>query len=182
MDPITALIPGGLLASLTWADAVVLAVVVLSAGVGFLSGFVWQILRMVSVVVAFWVAARFHGALAGHVAGDVADPARLALSFAGLFVAVVVAGYLLMLLIREPVNAMKPEPADRILGAFFGVLKGLLICGVVALTLLHYGGEHTAARKLVRGSVSATFTARCVRSLWCAVSGGASGKFGEALK
>ncbi len=181
MNPIVMAFIGKLLSSVTLADGVVLGIVLVSAGLGFFSGFVWQILRIVGLVVAFWLAARFHSVVAGWFSPQLTSHA-LAIAFACLFLGVVLAAYVLMLIIRKPVDAMKPEFVDRVLGALFGVVKGLLVCGIVALVLFQYGARQSSVRRQVSASPSARFTAECVRSLWWAVSGGASGTLGQDLK
>jgi len=155
--------------SLTWVDAVVLGVLLLSMGLGFATGFVWQVLRIVAVVAAFWVAASFHELAAGQFA-SVPSQATLALSYTCLFFGALVVAYILMTLVRERVNAMKPELTDRILGSFFGLIKGFLLCGIIGLALLNYGGRDSVVTTAVAGSGGARFAVQCVGSLWRAVS------------
>lgn len=152
--------------SFVWVDAVVVIAVGASAVLGFRSGFIWQAVRIVSVVAAYWVAARFHPELAARLGGDMSESARMGISYVGLFVGSLLVTYLVMFLARAPINAFRPEKVDRVLGALFGAVKGVLLCGIIALGVLQYADEQGGLHHSVTWSPSAQIGVQCVRALW----------------
>jgi uncharacterized membrane protein required for colicin V production len=94
------------------------------------------------------------------------------MSYIGLFVGSLLVTYLATFLLRAPINALKPEGPDRVLGAMLGVIKGVLVCGIIALTVLQFADENAGLRRSVRWSPSARIVVECVRALWFVLPGG----------
>jgi membrane protein required for colicin V production len=124
------------LQALDWAFLVVLAVSVI---VGLVRGFVFECLSLAGWVVA-WFAAQW---AAPWVAGylpvfSAASPVRLSLAFVLAFVAALVVWGIGAKLIRMALHATPLSIPDRLLGAGFGLLRGvvmlLAMATVVALT------------------------------------------------
>jgi len=152
--------------SVRWVDVAIVFTLLLTTVLGYRSGFIWQAIRIASVVAAFWVAARFHPLVAIRLARDMSESARLGVSFVGLFVGSLLVAYLTMFLVREPIDALEPETGDRVLGALIGMAKGLLLCGIAALAVLQFGDELGDVRRAVRESPSARIVVECARALW----------------
>ena len=158
------------LGSLGPMDSVVIIVAVVAAGIGFCSGFVWQIIRVVSILAAFLVAARYHGELADRFADIGPEQLRPVACYVILFVGGLLATYLIAFLVRKPIKALKPELSDRLVGAGLGLIKGVLLCGILALAIMRYPDGDSALRKQLDRSRLAGFSARCVQVLYRAVS------------
>lgn len=115
-------------------DYAVLAAIVLSLLIGGWRGVVSEILALIAWLAAFF-AARAWGAQAGAVvASAVADPLwRLVAGYAAVFIAVLVlfaAGRWLASLLLKAVGL---KPLDRMLGAAFGIVRGVLVVWVLVL-------------------------------------------------
>lgn len=121
---------------LTVADIVIIAVILVSAVLAFLRGFVHEALSL-----AGWVAAVFStfygfnllrpymGALIG--AGMVAD----GLTAVAIFVAALIVFSILARLISARVRDSALSGADRLLGAVFGTARGLLVVALAYLAV-----------------------------------------------
>ena len=116
-------------------DVVLLAVIGLSALLGLVRGFVGIVVGTVSWALAGWAAFRFGGE-AGYWLAHGSQPSSAqsiggyALVFVGVLVLVSVAG----VLIRAGVNAVSLNGADRLLGFFLGLARGVLFgCLLVLL-------------------------------------------------
>lgn len=114
--------------AITPTDAVLLAVLLLSALIGVWRGLTYEVISVAGWVAAF-VAAQVWGAdvgawlpLEGWAAG-----VRLVAGMALVFVAVVFAGALLAWLVQKLVASVGLRPVDRVLGGAFGVLRGLVL-------------------------------------------------------
>jgi len=79
-------------------------------------------------VVSFFVAQWFAPELAARLpVQSAADPVRYAAAFVLIFIASVFAAGLLAFLLKKLVAAVGLAPVDRVLGAAFGVLRGVVL-------------------------------------------------------
>lgn len=121
------------MAALDW---IFVAVLLASMLIGAWRGLVFEVLSLVGWVVAFFVAQWFAADMAAVLpVGESPETLRYAAGFALVFIiAVFVCGFLSWLA-KKLVEAIGLRPADRALGAAFGVLRGgvlLLAAAVVA--------------------------------------------------
>jgi membrane protein required for colicin V production len=122
---------------MTWPDYAILAVIVLSTGVGALRGFIKEVFALLVWAAAFLVAYHFAGDVAALMENSVTLPsARTAMGFTGLFVAVLLVGGLLNYLLGRLVESTGLSGTDRLLGAVFGAARGLAL----VLTILLVAG------------------------------------------
>jgi membrane protein required for colicin V production len=97
-----------------------------------------ELLALAAWVVAFLVAQFYAGALAVHVPAAVTDPAlRPLAAFLVIFLATLLAMSVLAILASGLIRKAGLGPADRLLGAVFGLVRGLLVVliGVLAAGL-----------------------------------------------
>ncbi|MBM3386474.1 MAG: CvpA family protein [Betaproteobacteria bacterium] len=126
-------------------DGVLGGILLISLVVGAWRGLVHELMSLVGWVAAF--------ALAQGLAQDVAQAlpvwreaaaqVRYALAFVLVFVASVFAASFLSWLLRKWVSSTGLQPADRALGAMFGLARGVLVL-LVLTVLVHLLGMHHA--------------------------------------
>jgi membrane protein required for colicin V production len=124
---------------LGWVDLTMLGVLLLSLGLGLWRGFVLEALALVGWVVAYFAAQWLAPQWAPHLPlGEPGSSVNYAASFAVAFMAVLIGWGLASRVMRLLVNATPLRGADRVLGAAFGLLRGVLLlmalATVVALT------------------------------------------------
>ena len=114
------------------ADLAMLAVLVLSMGIGAWRGLVFEVMSLLGWFAAYLAAQGFSTAVAPHVPiGTPGSPLNLAAAFALTFIAALIVWGLLARLLKMLIHATPLSPVDRLLGAAFGVLRG----GVVLLVV-----------------------------------------------
>lgn len=118
-------------------NALDIALLLLTGGMavtGFLRGFVEELLSLLAWVVAI-VAVSFFLAPVADLAGVWIGPgvSAQALAFFGLFAITFLAGKLLAKQAGQGMRTSVLGPVDRILGAGFGILKGVLVATVLFL-------------------------------------------------
>lgn len=117
-----------------WVDYAILAVVLISAFVSLLRGFVREALSLVGWVLAFWVAMRFSPNLSGVIGDAIAEPTlRVIAAFVGLFVATLVVTGVINYFAAQLVQRTGLTGTDRMIGVVFGILRGSLLVGVLVL-------------------------------------------------
>ena len=108
-------------------DWIFLAILLLSLLLGAWRGLVFEVISVVSWMVAFvlaqWLAPDVAQKLPMTGAGEAV---RYAAGFVLVFIASVFAGGLVATLVKKLVTAVGLSPADRLLGAVFGVVRGLV--------------------------------------------------------
>jgi len=112
----------------TAVDWILLGVLVFSMLLGAWRGLVYEVLSVLGWVVSFFVAQWFAPDLAARLpVQSAADPVRYAAAFVLIFIASVFAAGLLAFLLKKLVAAVGLAPVDRVLGAAFGVLRGVVL-------------------------------------------------------
>jgi len=117
-------------------DIVLLLVVAASVVLGLWRGLVFEVLSVLGWVLAFFVAQWYADTVAAWLPlGETAEPLRYAVGFAVVFVATAFAAAFVAWLVRQGIAKVGLRPVDRVLGAVFGVLRGLVILLAVALVV-----------------------------------------------
>lgn len=121
--------------SMTWLDIAIVAIIALSALYGVVRGFIREVLSLVVWAAAFWLAFRYTPAAAVYLESYVQqDNVRLVVAFVALFFAVLVLGMLISAIIVRLARIGGIGGPDRVLGAVFGVVRGVLV--VTALVMV----------------------------------------------
>jgi membrane protein required for colicin V production len=116
-----------------WVDLAMVGVLLLSLGLGLWRGFVLEALALIGWVVAYFAAHWLAPQWAPHLPmGEPGSNLNYAASFALAFMAVLIGWGLASRVLRLLVNATPLRGADRVLGAAFGLLRGVLLLMVLA--------------------------------------------------
>ena len=123
-------------ATLTLLDYVIVGFIILSMIIGLWRGFLREAISLLSWVAAFVVAFLFVEDAAAFLQPYVAIPTvRTILAFGGLFVATLVLGGLINLLVSQLVKVTGLSGTDRLLGVVFGLLRGIAVVAALLLAV-----------------------------------------------
>lgn len=115
-------------------DYAVLTVISASVLLGLWRGVVSEILALAAWIVAFLVARLLAVEVANGLTGQIAEPGlRLAVAYVLVFVGVLLVFAVARMLISLLLKAVGLGVLDRLLGAAFGVLRGMLVVLVAVL-------------------------------------------------
>lgn len=115
-------------------DFIILGIVLLSAIVGLVRGFLREICSLVAWVLAIWLAWQFGPLLAPHLGGVLSqEPYGLWAGRAIVFVAVLVAGAIIGFLVHHFVRLSLFSGLDRMLGFLLGTVRGVVIVAFVVI-------------------------------------------------
>jgi membrane protein required for colicin V production len=142
-----------LLQQLSWVDWALLAVLALSVVIGLVRGFVFECLSLAGWVVAWFAAQWGAPLLAPHLpVGAPGSALNLGAAFALAFIGALVVWGLLAKLIRMLIHATPLSVPDRLLGAGFGILRGLVLLLAVATVVGLTPAAQSKAWREARGA------------------------------
>ena len=119
---------------MVWVDYLIIGIIVVSAGISIVRGFMKEVLSLISWVLAFWVGLMFHSNLSTLLANYISTPSiRLFLAFFILFAVTLILGALINHLICQVVEKTGLTGTDRALGVVFGLLRGFAIITILVL-------------------------------------------------
>lgn len=119
-------------------DWIFIAVLLVSLLLGAWRGLVYEVLSVLNWLAAFMLAQWLGPELAHKLPmQDTNDTIRAAAGFVGVFIIAIFAGGLLASLIKKLIESVGLRPADRALGALFGVVRGgiLLLAATVVMEM-----------------------------------------------
>jgi membrane protein required for colicin V production len=123
---------------MNWLDYVLLSIIVITAIVGIFKGFVRQVIGLVAVIAGLVLSVIYYQQTAGIFMRLVKN--QLVSNFLGfllIFVIVLVAGAILGHLFTKAMVGPLAF-ANRLFGAVFGVIKAVLICGIIVFALVSF--------------------------------------------
>ena len=119
---------------MSWLDIVILIVIVLSALISLIRGFVKESISLVSWIVAGVVAFRYFSPMADLLEPFVSAPTiRGIAGFAVLFVSTLIIGAIINFIMSQLVSKTGLSGTDKALGIVFGGARGVLIVTMVVL-------------------------------------------------
>jgi len=118
----------------TWVDFLIIFICIASAGFGFWRGFAKEALALASWLAAIWLAWRFTWLVEPMLGDWVATPElKVWAARAIVFIVVLALGGLLAWLVRALVRHTGLSSTDRTLGGLFGLARGVLLVGLLAI-------------------------------------------------
>ena len=125
-------------------DFIAIVLLVISVGFSIWRGAVREVLSLVTWILAFWLAKLFAAVVAGWLPVSWNHQGlRIGIGFVAVMLVSILVFSLISLFIAHLVKAAGLTASDRMLGALFGLLRGMLI--LVALVLL--GGMTSEPRE-----------------------------------
>ena len=124
---------------MNWLDIAIVLIVAFFATTAFSAGLIRELVTLVSVVVGVVAAGLFHDDLARDVLVFIDDEtAAKAIGFLVLLGAIYLAGQLIAIMLKQVAAALLLGWADRLGGALFGLVKGLVVVEVLLILFVTY--------------------------------------------
>ena len=124
---------------MNWLDIAIVLIVAFFVTTAFSAGLIRELVTLVSAVVGVVVAGLFHDDLARDVLVFIDDDqAARAIGFLVLLGAIYLAGQLIAIMLKQVAAILLLGWADRLGGALFGLLKGLVVVEVLLILFVTY--------------------------------------------
>ena len=115
-------------------DIAILGILLVSAGISFLRGFVKEVFSLAAWLIAIWVAVEYTGDAANLLNGYIVNPSiRIGVSFVLLFVVTLFLGSMTNFLLGTFVKKTGLTGTDRMVGLLFGTIRGGAVVSVLVL-------------------------------------------------
>lgn len=119
---------------MNWIDYLLLALLLISCVYGMARGLLRELISLVTWIVAVLLAWRSSGWLEPHLGGVLADPAvRPWAARALVFLVVLLIGTVAGAVVNHFVRLSIFSGVDRLLGLVFGLLRGVVVVGLLAI-------------------------------------------------
>jgi membrane protein required for colicin V production len=117
---------------MAWVDYVIIGIVVLSALISLLRGFIREAFSLAIWMLAFWISWSFFRELAVQLQPWIETPSvRLGVAFAALMLGSLAVGGLVNYLVIQLVERTGLSGTDRLVGMVFGMARGVLLVTVL---------------------------------------------------
>jgi membrane protein required for colicin V production len=120
---------------MTWADYVILGIILASALLGLVRGFLREVASLLIWVLGFWVAVRYAAAVGDSFKFVKSPEYRLIVGYALILIAALILSTVVGMLLKQLVESTGAGLGDRSLGTLFGTVRGV----VIATTLILLG-------------------------------------------
>jgi membrane protein required for colicin V production len=113
---------------MTALDYVFLAIMVISIGLGWWRGFVYELISLLGWIAAYFVARLFVGDVTGYVPDVVTSSmTRTAVAYSALFMVTLIVSGIVAWLLSKLVKFAGMGLMDGFMGSVFGLLRGMLL-------------------------------------------------------
>ena len=125
---------------MTWIDALIVLIGVASCAFGVWRGFAKEAVALVTWLAAIWLAWRASWIVESRLGEwQTAPELRIWAARAIIFVLILIIGGLLAWLLRAVIRSTGLSSTDRSLGGIFGILRAVLIVGLITIGLQYFG-------------------------------------------
>ena len=119
---------------MSWVDLIIIGIILISALISLVRGFVKESISLVSWILAGFIAFRYFTALAELLLPYVESPTvRTGVAFSVLFVSTLIVGAIINFMASQMVSKTGLSGTDKTLGMVFGAARGVLIVTLIVL-------------------------------------------------
>ncbi len=124
---------------MNWLDLLLIAAISLSAWRGYASGFIRELVVLVSVILAIPVAGALYSRMFPKVDPIIDDEDLSAVvAFLAIMAGVIIGGNVIAHLLRRTAEMLNLGGLDRLAGALFGFLKAALLAQAILILIVRY--------------------------------------------
>ncbi len=119
---------------LNWVDYLILVILFFSILISFFRGFVREAVSLVTWIAAFVLAFNFYIPFSDYLTPYIAsETLRHTITFIGILLLILIIGLVINSLVKSLLHGSPVRGIDRVLGIFFGFVRGILLIAIILL-------------------------------------------------
>lgn len=143
---------------MNWLDLLIVAILAWTTFRAFSAGLIREIVSLLGLVAGVALAGAFYGNLSRNLEFVIADPTtRQLAAFGAIFIGTVIAGYVIGAVLHTAAAMLFLGPVDKIGGAIFGLVKGLLLVEVLLVAISVFPAQTTVAMAVKESTLAPVF-------------------------
>jgi len=143
---------------MNWLDLLIVGILAWTTLRAFSAGLIREVVTLVALVAGIGLAGSFYDDLAANLEFVIADATtrRLA-AFGAIFLGTTVAGYVIAAVLHTAASMLFLGPLDRLGGAAFGLVKGLLTVQVLLVAVSVFPAQTSVANAVAGSTLAPVF-------------------------
>lgn len=143
---------------MNWLDLLIVGILAWTTFRAFSAGLIREVVTLLGLVAGIALAGAFYDNLSANLEFIIADPTtRQLAAFGAIFMGTVIAGHVLAAVMHSAASLLFLGPLDRIGGAAFGLVKGLLMVQVLLVAVSVFPTQTTVSKAVGESTLAPAF-------------------------
>ena len=140
---------------MNWLDLLIVGILAWTVFRAFAAGLIRELVTLITLVAGIVLTGAFYDDLAANLEFVIADPTTR--SLAAIFIGVNIAGFLLASVMSTAASLLFLGPLDKLGGAVFGLVKGLLLVQVLLIAISVFPAQMALAQAARESTLAPIF-------------------------
>ena len=143
---------------MNWLDLLIVGILAWTTFRAFSAGLIREVVTLLALVAGVALAGAFYDDLSANLQFVIADPMmRQLAAFGAIFLGTVIAGHVIAAVMHSAASLLFLGPLNRIGGAAFGLVKGLLLVQVLLVAVSVFPAQATVSKAAGESTLAPTF-------------------------
>jgi membrane protein required for colicin V production len=143
---------------MNWLDLLIIGILAWTTFRAFSSGLIREVVSLLGLVAGIALSGAFYDDLSSNLEFVIADPTtRQLAAFAAIFVGTTVAGAVIAAVLHTAAALLFLGPLDKLGGAVFGLIKGLLMVQILLVAVSVFPAQTTVANAVAASTLAPAF-------------------------
>jgi len=143
---------------MNWLDLLIVGILAWTTFRAFTNGLIREVVSLLGLVAGVALSGAFYDDLSSNLEFVIADPtSRSLVAFAAIFIGTTVAGAVIGSVLHTAAALLFLGPLDKLGGAAFGLLKGLLLVQILLVAVSVFPAQTSVARAAAESTLAPVF-------------------------
>ncbi len=137
---------------MNWLDIIFIVATLTGALLGYRSGLVWQVIRIVGWIISLWLAGAYHVSFSTWITGITGTEIPSWGAYLIILILLLLSFFVFSKMIKTVIDALHLELIDRLIGLLLGSVKVLIIAAIATLYIYIYAEDDSMLKEGINGS------------------------------
>jgi len=137
---------------MNWMDIIFIVATLTGAFLGYRSGLVWQLIRIVGWIISLWLAGVYHVTFSTWATDITGTEIPSWVAYLIILILLLLCFFLFSKMIKTVIDALHLELIDRLIGLLLGAVKILIIAAIATLYIYIYAEDDSMLKEGINGS------------------------------